>query len=90
MQGVQSIIDNRWEQSSKQSIIDKSIIDNRVKSMHERLVSMLRDSSYDIGYTHKICRKLSDYDIISIADYCKRKARRPAAAFISICEKKIG
>ena len=84
MHNVQSIIDNRKEQSSKQSIID-----NRVKSLHQQLVKMLNDETYGIGHTYTIAGKLSDYDIISVAEYCQRKANRPAAAFISICKKKI-
>lgn len=84
MQKVQSIIDNRKEQSSKQSIID-----NRVKELHQRLCSILNDTSYGIGHTYKIAKKLTDYDILTVADYCKRKANIPAAAFIAICDKKI-
>ena len=84
MQKVQSIIDNRKEQSSKQSIID-----NRVRGLHETLCRTLGDSSYGIGHTYKIAGKLSDYDIMTVADYCKRKANKPAAAFITICDRKI-
>lgn len=84
MENIQSIIDNRYDKNSKQSIID-----NRVKSLHTRLCSTLHDDNYGIGHTYKIAHKLSDYDIISLADYCSRKARKPAAAFISLCEKKI-
>ena len=84
MGNIQSIIDNRKEQSSKQSIID-----NRVRGLHERLCKTFNDPSYGIGHTYSIAGKLSDYDILTVADYCKRKANRPAAAFISICEKKM-
>lgn len=84
MERVQSIIDTRYEQSS-----NKSIIDNRVRGLHDTLIKMLDDSSYDIGYTYKIAKKLSDYDIVKVAEYCQRKANNPGKAFISICEKKI-
>ena len=82
--GYQSIIDNRRERSSNQSIID-----NRVRSLHERLIKTLQDESYGIGHTYKIARKLSDYDILTVADYCSRKADRPAAAFITLCKRKM-
>lgn len=84
MQSIQSIIDNRETKAT-----NKSIIDNRVKGLHERLCTTLKDDSYGIGHTYTIANKLSDYDIITVADYCIRKARNPAAAFISICAKKI-
>lgn len=84
MQSVSVLIDNRKEQSSNQSIID-----NRVRGLHQRLYDMFNDRTYEIGYTYKVAKKLSDYDILKVADYCVRKARKPSAAFISICEKKL-
>lgn len=80
----QSIIDYRETKEAKQSIID-----NRVKGLHSRLVIQLKDESYGIGHTYMIAKKFSDYDIVTAAEYCARKARTPAAAFIALFSKKM-
>lgn len=66
-------------------------IDSRVKSLHLRLTEQLKDPNYDqgLGYTYKIAKKFSDYDILSAAEYCARKANHPGKAFISLLEKKL-
>ena len=71
--------------------INNSSLDNRVKSLHTRLVEQLRDPNYDkeLGYTYKIARAFSDFEIVSAADYCVRKANHPGRAFVSLLEKKL-
>lgn len=66
-------------------------LESRVKSLHTRLTKELGDPNYDqgLGYTWKIARKLSDYEILSAADYCKRKSTHPGKAFVGLCEKKL-
>ena len=66
-------------------------IDTRVKSLHTQLSKQLRDPNYDqgLGYTHKIAKRFSDYEILSAADYCTRKANHPGKAFIALFEKKL-
>lgn len=78
----QSMIDNRETKDIK-------TIDNRVKGIHLKLVDQLKDSTYEIGYTHKIARKFSDFEIYKVSDYCVRKANNPGRAFIAIFEKKL-
>lgn len=68
-----------------------SNLDNRVKSLHLRLTEQLKDPNYDqgLGYTYKIATRFSDYEIISAAEYCVRKANHPGRAFVSLFEKKL-
>lgn len=67
----------------------QSSLDNRVKSLHLKLIERLNDTQYDIGHTYKIARLFSDYEIVSVADYCIRKANHPGRAFVALFEKKI-
>lgn len=81
---TQSIIDSREIKETNQSIID-----NRVRGLHISVCKMLSDNSYDIGHLYKIAKKLSDYDIMAVAEYCSRKSTTPGHAFVSITEKKV-
>jgi len=66
-------------------------INTRVKSLHTRLTEQLRDPNYDqgLGYTTKIAKRFSDYEILSAAEYCARKASHPGRAFVGLFEKKM-
>ena len=66
-------------------------INTRVKSLHLRLTEQLGDPKYDqgLGYTTKIAQVFSDYEILSAADYCVRKANHPGKAFVALFEKKL-
>jgi len=68
---------------------NKSSLDNRVKGLHLKLQEQLKDTTYELGYTYKIAKKFSDYEIYKVSDYCVRKARTPGRAFVSIFEKKL-
>lgn len=71
--------------------IKHSNLDNRVKSLHLKLIEQLRDPNYDqgLGYTYKITKRFSDYEILSAAEYCARKATHPGKAFVALFEKKM-
>lgn len=80
----QSIIESRGNKEFKYSSID-----NRVRGLHTRLVEMLKDPNYDIGHAYLIAKQFSDFDILSAADYCVRKANHPGKAFVGLFAKKM-
>ena len=70
-------------------VLNKSSIDNRVKGIHNKLQQELKDDSYELGYTYKIAKKFSDFEIFKVSEYCSRKANNPGRAFVAIFEKKL-
>lgn len=98
---IKSTIDSRDSRFYKHSTLDTSIVDKensgyakvsfdtRVRGLHTYLTEQFNDTTYGIGHTYTVAKKLTDYEIVSVAEYCKRKANNPVAAFIAICEKKI-
>lgn len=78
----------------KNSSLDYSSnkLDSRAKMLHLRLLAILRDDKYDLGHVYKLIRstlKFSDYEILSAAEYCARKANNPGRAFVGLFEKKM-